>query len=177
VEKNNARNRAYARRGDLVFLLDAATTGRALAEYRNRKVWGPSAPDAAQVEKVRFGSAKNSFVIEKVGNGWQIAGKPMAKVNADAVRDALDALAGLQAERFATDKAEDLKLYGLEPPALIIDLETAVGKRTLHVGRQEGGSERYYALVPGEGAAVFVLGTRDAQRIVRTLEDYLAHKP
>jgi len=175
----DGKGRAYARlgTGDLVFLLDAEATGRALGEYRSRKVWGASAPDAAQVEKLHYGQLKNSFVLQKVDNQWRIAGKPMAGINVDAVQGALDALAGLQAERYVTDRSEDLKLYGLEPPALVLEVETPAGKRTLHVGRQEGESERYYAIVPGPEGAVFILGAADARRIVRPLETFLTRAP
>jgi hypothetical protein len=167
--------KAFARLGTspLVFLLDGPTTARVLAEYRSRKVWGISAPDAAQVEKIRYGYAKDPFVLQKVDKDWQVSGKPMTKIKADAVRDVLDALASLQAERYVADRAEELKLYGLEPPVLTLELETPTGKKALHVGRQEGNSQRHYALVPGENAAVFLLSEADARRIVRPLEAFV----
>ena len=172
----DGKHQAYARLGTapLVFLLDTRATDQALGEYRSRKVWGAAAPDAAQVDKLEYGYARNPFVLQKVDNKWQVAGgKPMSQLNEDVVRDALDALAGLQAERYVADKAEDLKLYGLEPPVLALSVETTSGKRTLHVGRKEGGSERYYALVPGPDGAVFLLSEADARRIVRPLDAFL----
>ncbi len=173
------KRRAYARlgTGPLVFLLDAKATDQALGEYRSRKVWGTSAPDAAQVDKLEFGYTKDPFVLQKVENKWQVTGKPMTQLNEDTIRDTLDALAGLQAERYVVDKAEDLKLYGLEPPRLVLSLETTFGKRTLHVGRKEDWSERYYALVPGPDGAVFVLSETDARRIVRLLDAFLKRNP
>jgi hypothetical protein len=169
--------RAYAKlaAGDLVFLLDPQQTARALGEYRSRKVWTP--PDAAQAERLRYGYENNPFVLEKVENTWQVAGKPDAAVNADAVRDALDALARLQAERYVADKGADLKVYGLDRPNLVLEVESPSGKQALHVGRQEGGSKRYYATVPGAaGAPVFLISEADAARIVKPLEGFTAAK-
>src|SRR5262249_47383579 len=105
--------RHYARLAGktLVFLLDAATTSKAVAEYRRRKAW---TLDASQVEELRYSHGKRSFVLRKKDDKWQVAGKPEEAVNADKVRDTLDALAGLKAERYVDDKGANLKLYGLK---------------------------------------------------------------
>jgi hypothetical protein len=171
-EKGPGR-RAYARlgTGDLVFLLDDRLTAQALAEYRSRKVWPPL--DAVQIEGLRYQGPQGGFALQKVNNTWQVAGKPAAKVNADAVRDTLDALARLQAERYMTDRGKDLKLFGLEPPTLTLEIDTTSGKRTLEVGRQEGGSARYYARVAGSAdAPVFVLSEAESRKIVRPLSAF-----
>jgi hypothetical protein len=174
--KQGKDGRAYAQlaTGNLVFLLETDLTRHALGEYRTRKVWNPSAPDAAQVEKLVYGYINSPFILQKVDNNWQVAGKPGVKVNADAVRDALTALADLKAERYVVDKGADLKLYGLQPPALVLEIDTPSSPRTLHIGRPEGDSKRYYATVPGaEGGPVFVIGEADAGRIVRALQGFI----
>ena len=168
--------RAYARveGSDVVFLLDSLLSVRALAEYRSRTVWSPAPPDAAQVERITFGRTAGSFRLEKVDGKWQVAGMPAVTVKPEAVTDALDALAGLRAERYVADKGTDLKLYGLEPQSpdlLIVEVQTPSGKRALHIGRQEDGSSRRYAAVPGDGAPVFLISEADAKRLVRQLAD------
>ncbi len=66
------------------------------------------------------------------------------------------------------DQGADLKLFGLQPALLTLTVDTPAGRRTLKVGRQEGGSQRYYATVVGEnGGAVFLLSEADARAIVR----------
>jgi hypothetical protein len=161
--------------GDLVFLLSAKQSARALGEFRSRKVW--KAPDAAQVEKVTFGHAGSPFTLQRVDGNWQVAGKTDVKVNSKAVTDTLDALAGLQAERFVTDQTSELQLYGLQPPVLSVEVQTATGKSVLHVGRAEGESKRHYATVPGmEGAPVFIISEADSQRIVRDLRSFTEEK-
>src|SRR5262249_28747108 len=60
---------------DIVFLLDPKLSARALAEFRKRDVW--AAPlDAFQVESVRFGYAKNPFVLTKTETGEWRGGEP-----------------------------------------------------------------------------------------------------
>ena len=162
--------RAYAKvqGNDLVFLLDAPLTGRALAEYRSRTVWSPAPPDAAQAERLTFARADGSFSLDKIDGKWQVAGKPDVPVKAGTVNDALDALAGLRAERYVADKATDLKPYGLDPQSadlLKVEVQTPSGKPALHIGRQEDGSKRRYATVPGDAASVFLVSEADAKRL------------
>jgi hypothetical protein len=166
--------RAYAQldKGPLVFLLDEPLTALALGEFRSREVWNNL--DAVQVEKLRFGYAKDAFALEKLAGKWELAGKPGAKVNATAVSDALDAVARLKAELFVADKGADPKLFGLEPPALSLDIDTTAGKRTLLVGRQEGESGGYYAQVAGHpDAPIFIVGADTARKLVRPLQGFL----
>jgi hypothetical protein len=164
--------RHYARLAgsDLVFLLDSDLTSKALAEYRNRKVW---TLDAAQVEEVRYRYPRRSFVLRKVDDKWQVVGQPDATVNADKIRDTLDALAGLKAERYVADKAAGLALYGLKRPELAMEVKTRSGKQVLHVGRQQGGTKRYYSrVVEGDTSSVFVMSEDAASKIVRTLKEF-----
>lgn len=166
----------YAKLGssDVVFLLDAPLSKLAQAEFRSRGVW-PAPVDAVQVERLTYGGQESPFTLEKVDNVWRLAGRPDAKVNQELVRETLDALSGLKAARFVSDKNPDLKLPGLEPPQRVIEVQTPTGKRTLLIGRREGESGRYYARIPeGEaGQTVFILGEDDARRIVRTMSDFL----
>ncbi len=169
--------RRYAKlgKGELVFLLSPKITGQALAEYRQRNVW-PSL-DAAQVETVRYGNAK-PFVLEKRDNTWTTPSKPGMKVNAAAVNETLDALSRLRLERYIVDKGADLKLYGLEPPLLALEVQLPSGKRVLQLGRPEGDSKRYYArLTDDKDNAVFVIAEADAAKIVRELTAFEERAP
>jgi hypothetical protein len=164
-----ARRYAKLANNDAVFLLSATQSTKALNEYRSRKPW--STLDAVQVEQVTFGGAA-PFTLKKNESLWTVAGKPELKVNAKAISDTLDALAGLKVERWLADEKGDLQLHGLQPPQLTIDLQTSTGKRSLLIGRTEGGSQRVYAAVAGE-TAIFVLGEDDAKRIVKPLAAFL----
>jgi hypothetical protein len=176
-DKGGHRRYAKLASGDVVFLLDAPTTNRVLAEYRTRTVW-PTPLDAAQVESVRFGYGRNAFTLTKVDNLWQVVGKPGELVNIAAVNETLDALSRLRVERYVLDKGADPKLYGLEPPELTIDLQTPTGRRTLQIGRTEGESKRYYARVPDKDRSdVFVLSEAEGARIVRDLHAFTEKTP
>jgi hypothetical protein len=170
-KEKDANPRRYAKltAGDAIFLLSAKLSDKTLDEYRSRKPW--PALDAVQVDKIAFGGAA-PFALQKNENLWSVAGKPEAKVNAKAVSDTLDALAGLKVQRWLADEKGDLQLHGLQPPQMTIDLQTSAGKRSLLIGRKEGDSQRVYAAVAGE-TAIFVLGDDDARRIVRPLTAFL----
>jgi hypothetical protein len=164
---NGPRNYAKLGSSDLVFLLDAKLSSKALGEYRSQTVWGQL--DAVQVEQLRYsGVNRPSFSLVKQDATWHVDGKPEIKIVAETVSETLDALARLKAKRYIIDKDPDLKLYGLEPPELIVEVADKNGKRALHVGRQEGQSKRYYARVwEGNHSAVFLLSEDDSAVIVR----------
>jgi hypothetical protein len=169
VAQKSRQPRSYANLGgsDLVFLLSPDMSAKVSAEYRSRTLWPPL--DAAQIDKLSFGYQHNPFVLEKVDNDWRLAGQSGSKVKPELIREVLDALSGLRAERFVVDKGADLKLYGLEPPQLVLDIHTSSGNRTLEVGRPEGESKRYYARVPsGERSGVFIVSEADSARIIQT---------
>ena len=64
------------------------------------------------------------------------------------------------------DKGADLKLYGLEPPELVIEAIAPGGSRTLQIGRAEGDSKRFYARVAVEDRSdVFVISETDAAKL------------
>ena len=167
--KSKDEERRYAKlaNSDLIFLLSPAVTTKALAEYRSRSLW--ASLDASQIDKLHYGYPHDPFTLEKIDSEWRVAGQPRTKVKADTIREALDALAGLKAVRYVADKGADLKLYGLEPPQCVLEIQTPTGKRVLHIGRPEGESKRLYARVPegDKSDAIFVISDNDAARIVR----------
>lgn len=175
LEKVNGKDgpRAYAKLAgnDLVFLLNPKQTKQALAEYRSRTLW--TSLDSAQVDHIDYRYADHPFTLEKVGTSWQVVGRPEVKVQTEAVSDTLAALAALKAERTVADRDPDLKLYGLEPPRLTLEVRLPSGKRVLQIGIPEGESKRYYArVVDGSRSDVFVIGEADAARIVRDLKAF-----
>src|SRR5262249_34960844 len=151
------------------FLLSPALTTKVVGEYRNRNLW--ASLDASQIERLGYGYPQNPFVLEKLDNDWKIAGRSNGKVKPDTIRETLDALASLKAARYVADKATDLKLYGLEPPQCVLEIQTPTGKRVLQVGRPEGESKRLYARVleGDKSEALFVISEPDSARIVRPM--------
>jgi hypothetical protein len=171
-EKDGPRCYAKLAANDLIFLLSPQLTAKVEGEYRTRTIWPPL--DAAQIEKLTYGYAERPFVLEKVDNSWRVAAKPDARVKPEVIRETLDALASLKAARYVVDKDAELKLYGLEPPQLALEIQTRTGKRVLHIGRPEGESQRYYARVPEErSSAVLVIAEEDARRIIKRLPGFV----
>ena len=114
-------------------------------------------------------------ILTKGEDGWQVTGKPDAKVNPTAVSEMLAAVAGLKAERFVVDQKADLKLYGLEPPTRVLVVRTRSGQSvTVHLGRAEGESKRVYATVPGAGGEVAVLSEADSAKLTKSASELLA---
>jgi hypothetical protein len=174
-EPGGVRHYAKLANGDVVFVCSPQLSNRLLGEYRTRTIWPPL--DASQVDRLRFGYGENPFVLEKPDNDWHLAGKPGVKVQPEAVREALDGLAGLKAARYVTDKGTDLKLYGLQPPQLVLEIQTRSGPRVLHIGRPEGESKRFYARVPdNDRGSVFIISEADANRIIRPLTTFVQTK-
>jgi hypothetical protein len=171
--KQGEGQRCYAKlaNSDLVFLLNPDLTKKALAEYRNRNVF--SSLDSAQVERISFEYAQNPFVLEKTDNTWHVSGKPMMMIKPEKVSETLDALSRLKVERYVADTGADFKLYGLEPPQLVLEIQTLSGKKTLHVGRAEGNSKKHYARLPEPNRSdVFIIGEAGATKILRTAADF-----
>jgi hypothetical protein len=169
--------RRYAKlaTGELVFLLDPATTARVEGEYRKRSL-SPTI-DASQVETLAVNGSGGSFVLRKTGPTWEVQGMPGRAVNAERVNETLAALANLKVERFVLDKGADYKLFGLEPAKGTVVATSRSGVFTLQTGNREGNGPGVYARVPEPGRSdVFTLSAADAAKINRELTAYAAGK-
>jgi hypothetical protein len=164
--------RAHARLGKdgIVFLLSPDMTTRALGEFRDRTVW--STPlDSAQADTLRLTRSGKTLTLKKEASVWKAVEKPEAMLNTETVNDTLAALAGLKLERYAMDKGADKKLFGLDPPELVIEAEAGEKKATLLIGRFEADSKRAYAAVQEKDRSdVLVLSEADTARLTRDLE-------
>jgi Domain of unknown function (DUF4340) len=172
-EKGGIRRYAQLGGKDIVFLLDRHLSVRCLGEFRTRTVW-PTPLDAAQVDSIHYAYAQKPFVLERTETGnWQVEGKPDIKPNTATATETLDALARLKVSRYAVDKDANFKEYGLEPPDLVLEITSRTGKRTLHIGRQEGDSKGLYARIPDPNRSdVFVIDAADAAKILRNVEAF-----
>jgi hypothetical protein len=130
------------------------------------------------VESIRYGYLDHPFALRKVDGKWSAVDQPKTPIRAEAVSSLLDALARLRAERFVVDTGADLKLYGLAPAELTVEVATPSDKRVLYVGRAEGGSKRRYACLAETGRTdVFVLSEADSQAIMQTLASLGEKRP
>jgi hypothetical protein len=179
AEEHGARRYARLAGRDVVFLLDPRLSARALGEFRTRSVWEP-APDAAQVDALRYSWTRNPFTLDKGESGtWQVAGKPDARVNTEAVNDTLAALSRLKLVRYVVDQGANLELYGLDKPELVLEVVSKGGnRRVLEVGAVPEGTHSRYARVPGSAKSdVFLLDEADCARLLRRLTDFTGPRP
>jgi hypothetical protein len=170
-----AGSRRYARLAgnDTVFLLEADVARQALTEYRPRTVLKNI--DPAQIESVRFGYREGAFTLVRDGSDWKVEGQPDFRLDNMAVSDALAPLRDLKLERYVRDDKAALKLYGLDPAELVLEITTRDGKQTLLIGGREGASQRRYARQPTSKAAdVFVLDEATCAKLVKPLGEFQA---
>ncbi len=135
--------------------------------------------DAAQIETIGISSGTVNFSLKKAGANWIDPDRPGEPINTAAVTELLDALAGLKAARYVADEKADFKLYGLEPPQRVIVLTQKGGTtKTVHLGREEGGSGgRVYARVPDKDhTEVFVIAEADAAKLLKDRAAFTAKK-
>jgi Domain of unknown function (DUF4340) len=155
--------------GDMVFLLDLEASTWVLAEYREPAVW-ETPVDAAAVASLKVIHGNKTLVLKRQGTGWEAEGVAGAKPYPETVNDTVAALAGLKLHRYAVDKGADLKLFGLDPPQVVIEAATGQRKVTLELGHFEEGSRRRYARVGEKGRTdVMILGEKDSRRLSRDL--------
>ncbi|NDH06953.1 DUF4340 domain-containing protein [bacterium] len=166
-DESGTRCHAQIAGKDLVFLLDVKQTNWLQGEFRTRTVW-TTPLDAVQIDAIKVVSATNNFELAKRNNVWVSISKPEDKVNEALLNDMLAAIAGLKLERYVVDKGASLNLFGLDPVETTIEVGTPMGRRTLLVGRQEGGSKKYYArLAESKQGDVFLIGETDSMRIMK----------
>jgi len=175
VGAGEKEGRRYARLAgnDTVFLLEDKVAAQAVREYRPRTLL--RGVDPAQIERVRFGYRQGAFTLVRKGTDWQVQDQPEIKLDTSTVTEALATLRDLQLERYVRDDKAALKLYGLDPAELVLEIDTPTGTRTLHIGGLEGGSKRRYARLPTSKAAdVFVLDESTSEKLVRPLKGFQA---
>lgn len=88
---------------------------------------------------------------------WRLTSPLQARADRSAVEGLLSSVLGLEKAR--TLEKVDRKEYGLEPPAALVTVVTADGKRTLEVGRELPGTDQRAVAVAGEPAVHAVSGS------------------
>lgn len=168
-KRDESATRCYAQIAgkDLVFLLDVKQTNWLQGEFRSRTVWATPL-DAVQIDSIKVTSLNNNFELAKRNNVWVSVPKPTDRINDVLVNAMLASLSGLKLERYVVDKGASLNLFGLDPVETTIEIATPMGKRTLLIGRQEGGSKKYYARVAdNKQGDVFILSEADSMIIMK----------
>jgi hypothetical protein len=112
------------------------------------------------------------IVLTKNDSGvWHIVQPKTLNADQSSVSGALSTLAALTSERVIEDKASDLKQYGLNQPAVEVDITSKDDKtRKLLVGDETPTGSAVYAMVAGD-PRVFTMASYQKSSIEKNLND------
>ena len=111
------------------------------------------------------------IVLAKNNSGvWQIV-QPMAlKADQTTVSGALSTLSSLSSERMVEDKASDLKQYGLDRPAVEVDVTAKDKTEKLLIGDETPAGSAVYAMLAGD-SRIFTMASYHKTSIDKNLND------
>lgn len=94
--------------------------------YRPLKLWQifPEEIDALNIRK----AGQKEYSLTRSGIGWKISGPFEANALDDAVQKMTAELGSPKIERYTAHEAKDLSKYGLDKPALRVEVKTKVGR-------------------------------------------------
>jgi hypothetical protein len=128
--------------------------------YRPQKLW-QMIPEEIESLSVRKAGQKE-YVLTRSDTNWKISGPFEANAQGDAVQKMTTELAAPRVESYTAHEAKDLDKYGLDKPALSINIKAVLSKdakeHTLLIGKSTGeGSATHYAK-RGNDSAIFTVG-------------------
>jgi Domain of unknown function (DUF4340) len=129
--------------------------------------------DSSSITKLDL-KKKNAetVVLTKAGSGmWQITQPKAYGADQDAVSSLLSTLSSLNSERLVEEKTSDLKTYGLDQPALEVDI-TDKGNKTQKVllGDDTPTGSSVYAMLAGD-PRVFTVASYTKNSVDKGLND------
>lgn len=170
VEKDGEERHGCLKGSDLVFVLDDDAVETMTEEYRERDVI--DGLDASDIKELILTRETKKLHLKKDGDKWKIEGDD-DEMDKDKVQEALDAISGLETERYVQDTNDNLALFGLKAPEMIIVAKTGSKEKTLHLGRAMGDTAERYAQVPGDDQhGVFLIDEDDAKKLFRWKGDF-----
>jgi Domain of unknown function (DUF4340) len=105
------------------------------------------------------------------GNKWQITEPKPYRADQETVAGMLSTLSGLNADRVVDDKATDRKQYGLDPPAVELDITgKSHGTQQLLLGDDTPAGGDVYAAVAGS-PKVFTVSSYNKTSLAKSLND------
>jgi hypothetical protein len=129
--------------------------------------------DQAGITKVEFrGKNAPPIVLTKNSSGaWQITEPKQLKADQGTVANTLSTLSSLSSERVVDDKASDLRQYGLDQPALEVDITEKDNKsQRLMVGDDTPAGSAVYAMLAGD-PRVFTLASYHKTSLEKGVND------
>ena len=98
------------------------------------------------VESVTFSRPQQTIVVSRKGTGWQITQPVQTRADTNVVADLLNDVTLSRSSRSLTATPDQLKEFGLKPPALTLGFKLKNGQqRQLRVGRTDFTGDSVYA--------------------------------
>jgi hypothetical protein len=172
VSKHDDRVYAVMDGSDLVYEIDPAVYEHLSAELHDRNVLRFS-PDQVERLEISGGEVERKLVFTRLDDAWAYPADEFFQVDDEKVQRWVQDLRQLEALRFVDLEATDPARYGLDQPAVQVDLALGDGNSlSLWVSAREpdDGTQRY-AMVAGE-PKVFLLRGEDVAKLRTTLDDF-----
>jgi hypothetical protein len=129
--------------------------------------------DQAAIVKLELKKkASEPIALTKASSGdWQITEPKPLRADQSAVSGVISTLSSLNSQRVVEDKSSDLKTFGLENPALEVDLTEKDNKsQKLLLGDETPASSGVYAMVSGD-PRIFTMASWEKSSIDKSLND------
>jgi hypothetical protein len=113
------------------------------------------------------------FTFEKVGDDWRLENEPTFRTDKTKITDLLNAMRDLRAQRYVCYTGADRNEYGLNLPAVTVQVDTDKDEKLLLTiasrGPADGGR---YASTAAHADRVFVISKEDAEKFDRQVRDF-----
>lgn len=144
----------------------ATATLKSLFDLRNKRVlMGVNTPE---ISSVSISSGKDSTMLEKVDNSWQITAPTKAKADTLLVNNLIDDVSGLKATEIIDEPNATLRaLFADNRGVARMTIQSSASKITLRLAEQKAD---LYATVEGQ-PAIYKLNTEVKGKIIKTGKD------
>jgi hypothetical protein len=143
----------------------------------NAKISADSPPpilklDQASITQLELRKRDAQIQLTKAVSGeWQITGSKLLRADQNTVSSMLSTVSSLNSERLVEDKTSNLKAYGLEPPALEVDIgEKGNKSQKLLIGDDTPASGGLYAMLGGD-PRIFTISSYNKTSLDKNLND------
>ncbi len=127
--------------------------------------------EPSEVRRIAY-AGDETFTFEKQGDSWKLAGEATFQIDPTKITQFLNVLRDLRLKHFVSYTGAELQTYGLDQPAVSIDLASEGGKsQSLMISGRGPGSDRY-AHTSDALDRVFLIGGADMAKLRKKIADF-----
>ncbi len=125
-------------------------------------------------EIIRFACrGESNFVFEKNGESWRLEGEPSFQADGEKIKTVLTAIQNLQTQRYVRYSGANPAEFGLEQPAIIVEVQQTSGDTlSLQVSSRGQAADNRFASVSTTPDRVFILKAADIATIKKQVRDF-----